>query len=156
MGCRSADRERCPHVAKRISTAPGRDLGQLPRVYRLNRSWLTVTVLAAIMFLGCAALMVGGVFLQGTALGGDPLDDFDYFLVGVVLHLFLAFGVGGIAAAITSKVVLSREGITYHTMIGSLEAGWGAFKVELGENWVESGASVTIYPSNPRASFPGW
>ena len=142
--------------AKRISTAPGRDLGQFPRVYRLNRSWLTVTVLAAILFLGCAALMVAGLFLQGTALGGDSLDGLDYFLGGVVLLFFLAFGVGGIAAAITSKVVVSREGITYHTMIGSLEADWGSFKVELSENWVESGASVTIWPSNPRASLRKW
>jgi hypothetical protein len=136
--------------------AVGRDSGQAPRTYRLNRPWLIVTVFGSVLSLVCAGLFIAGMTLQGATLGGDVLSAWDYSIATFFLLLFLVLGVGGIATAVSSKIVVSSTGITYHTLGGTLSADWSGFKVKFEENSVESKPSVTLFPLNPRVSLRKW
>jgi hypothetical protein len=141
----------------RLADAPDGDLPEAPRVYRLNRSWRNVNILAAVLFLGTAAALLAGVCLRDSAWGGQAYTAWDYGISCVTSVFLLTFGVLGLTTVVTSKVVVSRDGIAYHTFPGILEADWEDwFDVQLDENDVESGVSMSVRPLHPKVTLRTW
>jgi hypothetical protein len=79
---------------------------------------------------------------------------FGYIGLPIIVIGFTSFGILSLAIPFTSKIILSREGIEFHTIAVVLKSKWANLKVGVLRD--ASGKSITLIPSNPEIKLRSW